>query len=124
MSNTIFSTLYGIRCDNLRIRKEAFKSLDICIGNLDDNVNNINDIILYDNRLFYRKTGLMFMYNKNDEVYVGFKSPYSWESTNQKIKTYLEAKEYIADFVFNHFYVDISKDELIKRIGKFKDMLY
>lgn len=103
--------LYGIRCDDLKVKKEYCDEENI----EQDDVWNF----LCSFRDLFGEYGLTFIHGGDDKgIYIGISPKYTWEDPSTKDpKTISEADKIITDFVFEYFDVEMSKEDFAKEIN-------
>lgn len=110
--------LYGIRCDNLRLKKEVCEGQNFGQDDVWDFLCSFNDLF-NDFGLIFSDSGI------NGNTYIGVPTKYTWEDSHPKdFKTELDATNCIIDFIFTYFDVGISRSELAKEVDYINDCGY
>lgn len=104
--------LYGVRCDDLKIKKEYCGE--------DFEQNDVWDFLCSFHDLF-NDYGLVFYHDGDDGIYIGIPPMYPWNDSHpNKYKTESDANKVITDFMFEYFDIKISEDDFKKEISYVK----
>lgn len=102
--------LYGVRCDNLKVKKEYCDE--------DFGQNDVWDFLCSFRDLF-GSFGLVFYHSgAGEKIYIGIPPKYAWNDSNvYEYKTEADADQIILNFMFKCFDIEMSEEEFTKEIS-------
>lgn len=103
--------LYGVRCDNLKVKKEYCDEEDIGQNDVWDFLCSFRDL--------FCSFGLVFYHSGAEEkIYIGIPPKYEWNDSNlYEYKTEADANQVILNFMFKYFDIEMSEEEFVKQFN-------
>ena len=103
--------LYGVRCDDLKVKKEYCDEENIGQDDVWDFLCSFRDL--------FGSFGLVFYHSGAEEkIYIGIPPKYTWNDSNlYEYKTESDADKVILNFILKCFDIEISEEEFMKQIS-------
>ena len=105
------TALYGVRCDNLRVKKEYCEEQNFTQNDVYSFLEHFNDMLDYFGLVSFCGGVLQ------EEIYVGISPKYYWDELGPDFKTKTDADKAITDFIFECFDIKIPKEEFVKQFN-------